>query len=100
MWFLIDTKDVQDPSKAPQEYHLGTAAEERNRQLKCFCDPTHFTSRAFSMLVNQVVFITLSYNLLQFYLLRQGRNELNKKNTTSYMSTAAAFGQSHNRLAA
>ena len=31
------------------------------------------------MVVNQVVFIMLSYNLLQFYLLRRGRKELNNK---------------------
>jgi hypothetical protein len=31
------------------------------------------------MVVNQVVFIMLAYNLLQLYLLRKGRKELNKK---------------------
>ena len=78
-WLLIDTKEVQDPSEAHQEYHLRTAIEERHRQLKCFIDLTNFTSRTFSMVVNQVVFIMLSYNLLQIYLLREGRKELNKK---------------------
>ncbi len=78
-WLLIDTKDVQGPRGARQEYHLRTAIEERYRQLKCFIDLTNFTSCAFSMVVNQVVFIMLSYNLLQLYLLRQGRKELNKK---------------------
>ncbi len=78
-WLLIDTKDVQGPREARQEYHLRTAIEERYRQLKCFIDLTNFTSCAFSMVVNQVVFIMLSYNLLQLYLLRQGRKELNKK---------------------
>ena len=78
-WLLIDTKEVQDPSEAHQGYHLRGAIEERHRQLKCFCDLTNFTSRAFSMVVNQVIFIMLSYNLLQLYLLRQGRKELNKK---------------------
>ncbi len=79
IWLLIDTKEVHDPRQARQDYHLRTATEERYRQLKCFADLTHFTSRAFSMVVNQVVFIMLSYNLLQLYLLRQGRKELNKK---------------------
>jgi len=78
-WLLIDTKEVQDPSEASEEYHLRTTIEERHRQLKCFIDLTKFTSRAFSMVVNQVVFIMLSYNLLQLYLLRQGRKELNNK---------------------
>lgn len=78
-WLLLDTKEVVDPSEASEEYHLRTSIEERHRQLKCFIDLTKFTSRAFSMVVNQVVFIMLSYNLLQLYLLRQGRKELNNK---------------------
>jgi len=78
-WLLLDTKEVEDPSEASEEYHLRTTIEERHRQLKCFIDLTKFTSRAFSMVVNQVIFIMLSYNLLQLYLLRQGRKELNNK---------------------
>jgi hypothetical protein len=78
-WLLIDTKEVQDPRKAAQDYHIRIATEERYRQIKCFIDLTNFTSRAFSMVVNQVVFIMLAYNLLQLYLLRKGRKELNKK---------------------
>ena len=75
----IDTKEVEDPTEASEQYHLRTTIEERHRQLKCFIDLTHFTSRAFSLVVNQVVFIMLSYTLLQLYLLRQGRTELNKE---------------------
>jgi len=78
-WILLDTKEVEDPSEASKQYHLRTTIEERHRQLKCFIDLSKFTSRAFSMVVNQVVFIMLSYNLLQLYLLRQGRKELNNK---------------------
>jgi len=79
LWFLIDTKEVRDPTQIQQEYHLRTSIEERYRQLKCFNDLTHFTSRAFSMVVNQVVFIMLAYNLLQFFLVKRGRKELNQK---------------------
>jgi hypothetical protein len=79
VWFLIDTQEVHDPSQTAKEYHLRTSTEERYRQLKCFADLTHFTSRAFSMVVNQVVFIMLAYNLLQIYLLKQGHKELNQK---------------------
>jgi hypothetical protein len=79
IWFLIDTKEVKDPSQTQHEYHLRTSTEERYRQLKCFNDLTHFTSRAFSMVVNQVVFIMLAYNLLQLFLLKRGRKELNQK---------------------
>jgi len=77
VWLLIDTKELEEPTEASEEYHLRTTIEERHRQLKCFIDLTKFTSRAFSMVVNQVVFIMLSYNLLQLYLLRQGRKDLN-----------------------
>ena len=79
IWLLIDTKNVKDPAEHRQEYHLRTATEERYRQIKCFSDLTKFTSRAFSMVVNQVVFTMLAYNLLQLHLLRQGRKELNQK---------------------
>jgi len=78
-WLLIDTKEVEYPTKASEAYHLRITIEERHRQLKCFIDLSKFTSRAFSMVVNQVVFIMLSYNLLQLYLLRQGRKELNNE---------------------
>jgi hypothetical protein len=79
IWFLIDTQPVKNPEHTQQEYHLRVSTEERYRQLKCFSDLTHFTSRAFSLVVNQVVFIMLAYNLLQLYLLHRGRKELNQK---------------------
>jgi len=78
-WLLIDTKEVKDPSKDKEEYHLQTTTEERYRQFKCFIDITKFTSRALSIVVNQVVFSMLAYNLLQLFLLNKGRKELNKK---------------------
>lgn len=79
MWLLIDTREVKEPGRVREEYHLRTAIEERYRQLKCFNDLTHFTSRSFSLVSNQTVFIMLAYNLLQFYLLRQEKKTLNKK---------------------
>jgi len=79
IWLLIDTKDVGDPQEGGKEYHLRIAIEERYRQVKCFSDLAKFTSRAFSMVVNQVVFTMLAYNLLQLHLLRQRRKELNQK---------------------
>ena len=78
-WYLLDTKRVQNPKKPREDYRLRTATEERYRQYKCFNNLTDFTSRAFSLVVNQVVFIMLAVNLLQYYLLRQGRKNLNKK---------------------
>lgn len=78
-WYLLDTKQVRDPGKSRDEYRLRTAIEERYRHLKCFSDLTDFTSRAFSLVVHQVVFIVLAYSLLQLYLLREGRKELTGK---------------------
>jgi hypothetical protein len=79
IWLLIDTRDVKDPREERQEYHLRIATEERYRQVKCFIDLTKFTSRAFSMVTNQVVFTMLAYNLLQLHLFRQRRKKLNQK---------------------
>ena len=82
IWMLLDTRPFENP-QAPlarrEEYHLRTDIEEGHRQLKCFWDLTEFTSRAFSLVVNQVVFVALAYNLLQLYLKRQGREELNRR---------------------
>lgn len=79
IWLLIDTQEVKDSGRLREEYHLRPAVEERYRQLKCFSNLTHFTSRAFSLVVNQTVFIMLAYNLLQFYFLRHDKKALNKK---------------------
>ncbi|MCK9365460.1 MAG: transposase [Syntrophales bacterium] len=82
IWMLLDTRSFenpQDPLARREEYHLRTDIEEGHRQLKCFWDLTEFTSRAFSLVVNQVIFVALAYNLLQLYLKRQGRAELNRR---------------------
>ncbi|MCJ7492914.1 MAG: hypothetical protein MUP68_01580, partial [Deltaproteobacteria bacterium] len=41
-----------------------------------------FTSRAFNLVANQVVFVLLTYSLLQWYLLRISRKALNPKTRT------------------
>jgi hypothetical protein len=79
IWLLIDTKDLDDPRQGAKDYHLRISTEERYRQLKCFIDLAKFTSRAFSMVTNQVVFTMLAYNLIQLHLFRQKRKELNQK---------------------
>lgn len=82
IWMFLDTRpfeNPQDPLERREEYHLRTDIEEGHRQLKCFWDLTEFTSRAFSLVVNQVIFVALAYNLLQLYRKRQGRKELNRR---------------------
>lgn len=78
-WLLLSTQPMHNPATARQEYHLREATEERYRQLKCFADLADFTSRSFSLVVTQIVFTMLAYDLLQIYLLRKGREELNAK---------------------
>ena len=40
---------------------------------------SRFTSPAFSLVVHQVVFVLLTFNLLQIFLRRQGRKDLSNK---------------------
>ena len=60
-------------------YGLRTDIEERHRQVKCFWDLTRFQSTAWSLVVSQLVFVCLTYSLLQVHLLRQGHEELNRR---------------------
>jgi len=75
-WVLLDTAPIPDALRTRQEYALRTRIEERHRQLKCFSDLEKFSSRAFSLVVHQVVFVLLLYSLLQWYWQRQGRTDL------------------------
>ncbi len=81
-WVLLDTAPIRKPAHTRQEYGLRCTIEERHRQLKCFSDLESFPSRAFSLVVHQVVFVLLTYSLLQWFLLRIGRKELNPKTRT------------------
>jgi hypothetical protein len=79
IWMLVDTREVKNPAAVRDEYHLRPGIEERHRQLKCFWDLTDFQSRALSLIVNQVIFVALAYSLLQLYLRRMDRAELNRR---------------------
>jgi len=59
-------------------YGLRTAIEERHGQIKCFGDLTDFKSRGFALVLNQVVFLALTYTLLQMHLYLRQRAELNR----------------------
>jgi hypothetical protein len=78
-WMLLSTAPVDDPVLGRQDYSPRTAIEERHRQLKCYSDLEGFSSRSFNLIANQVVFVLLTYSLLQWYLLRSGREELNRQ---------------------
>lgn len=79
VWALVTTRQWDHPGAITKLYGLRTTIEERHRQLKCFQDLTVFRSRALSMVVHHVVFILLTYGLLQWQLHRQGLAELNRK---------------------
>jgi hypothetical protein len=59
-------------------YGLRTDIEERHRQLKCFWDLSRFHSTAWSLVVSHLVFVSLTYSLLQLHLLQQGHQALNR----------------------
>src|SRR5438093_10572901 len=75
----LDTKPFVSAADVSNEYGLRPVIEERHRQLKCFSGIEDFSSRAFTLVVNQVAFVLLTYSLLQWYLLRTDRKKLNPK---------------------
>ena len=77
-WVLVDTGNAGKRTCARDDYRLRTGIEERHRQLKCFVDLTDFTSRKFSLICNQVIFVALAYSLMQLFLLRMKRPALNR----------------------
>jgi len=79
LWMLIDTNAALSPGESRSDYLMRARIEERHRQFKCFTDLQAFTSRAFSLVVNQVVFILLTYSLVQIYLCHCDSPQLNRK---------------------
>ena len=98
LWMLLDTKPLT-PSSGPgarrAEYAIRTDIEEGHRQFKCFWDMTRFTSRAFSLVLNQIVFVLLAYNLLQIFLRAQAEPPLSRRSRSRQldlvMTTAAVI---------
>lgn len=79
LWALATTRQWDHPGTITALYGLRSSIEERHRQLKCFQDLAAFPSRAFSLIVHQVLFTLLTYTLLQWQLARQERTALNRK---------------------
>lgn len=76
-WVLVSTAARLTANQMRSTYELRTAIEERHRQYKCFWDLTRMHSRAFSLVVNQALFVLLAYTLLQAHLLLGQRQRLN-----------------------
>jgi len=77
-WGLVTTSETQDAPLVRDRYHLRETIEERHRQTKLFWDLTGFHSPNFNLVTNQVVFVALTYTLLQMQLLGENRPELNR----------------------
>ncbi len=78
-WVLATTSTSFRASEIRQNYTLRTAIEERHRQYKCFWDLAQMPSRKFSMVVNHVLFLLLSYTLLQAHLFLRKRQQMNPR---------------------
>lgn len=82
-WGLVTTARTQDGPFLRDTYHIRETIEERHRQTKLFWDLTGFHSPNFNLVTNQVIFVGLSYTLLQIQLLDENRPELNRMTRTS-----------------
>jgi hypothetical protein len=78
-WVLTTTSPSMSAEQTRANYALRTAIEERHRQYKCFWDLARMSSRKFSMVVNQVLFVLLAYTLLQAHLFLRQRQEMNPR---------------------
>jgi len=82
-WGLVTTARTQDGPFLRDTYRIRETIEERHRQTKLFWDLTGFHSPNFNLVTNQVIFVGLSYTLLQIQLLDENRPELNRMTRTS-----------------
>ena len=75
-WVLVSTSDRFTAAHIRSTYELRPAIEERHRQYKCFWDLTRMHSCAFSLVVNQALFVLLAYTLVQAHLVLRQRQQL------------------------
>ena len=88
-WVLVTTAAALSAQQLRASYDLRSAIEERHRQYKCFWDLARMHSRAFSLVVNQVLFVLLAYTLLQAHLLLRQRQRLNGLTRTTILGRLA-----------
>lgn len=75
-WVLVSTSSHFPAAQIRSTYELRPAIEERHRQYKCFWDLTRMHSCAFSLVVNQALFVLLAYTLVQAHLVLRQRQQL------------------------
>ena len=78
-WVLVSTSPTKPSAEVRTLYGLRPAIEERHRQIKCFWDLTKFRSQDFALVLNQVLFLALTYTLLQVHLYLRKQTELNRR---------------------
>jgi len=86
-WVLVTTAANWSAVHTRATYKLRTAIEERHRQYKCFWDVLRLTSRKFSLIVTQVLFMLLAYTLLQAHLHLKRRDEMNRRTRARILQT-------------
>ena len=91
-WGLVTTAHTQDAPFVRGRYALRDTIEERHRQTKLFWDLTGFHSPNFNLVTNQVVFVALTYTLLQMQLLRENRPELNRMSRRTLQRQMLPYG--------
>jgi len=79
MWTLVTTEDFSDPADLFDSYAVRTDIEERHRQYKCYWDLTGFKSRSFSHVTNQIIFVLLTYSMLQVHIRLRALGEINRQ---------------------
>jgi len=92
-WGLMTTGTVEEPLQLRELYGLRPTCEEGWRQGKCYWDLTGFRSCSFSLVVNHVIFICLSYTLIQVFLLQSERGELAKATRQKLLASLLPEGE-------
>jgi len=85
-WGLSSTFKPRDATEAFQLYELRTQIEERHRQVKRFWIINKFSSPDKSLIEAHVMFILLTYSLIQLYLNKKHLNALANKTISSLKS--------------
>ena len=78
-WLLVTTAKGWTAHYTRELYRMRSLIEELHRQVKCFWNLTRFHSTAWSLIVSQTVFVSLTYSLLQIHLLEHGDEEINPR---------------------
>jgi len=77
-WVLVSTAERLTAAQIRCTCELRPAIQERRRQYQCFWDLTRMHSWAFSLVVNQALFVLLACTLVQAHLVLRQRQQLHR----------------------